>query len=103
MLVYISKSSIVRFRFTSVVYTLYLSSKIIEKALKIIGKIEYKIIIAIKEFSFIWLVSKEVNSKVIKEIATAKAKENFVIIAQKPNKTPEILLFIFSLICATSD
>ena len=52
------------------------------------GRIEYKTIIAIIEVWFIFDVSKFVNSKVINEIATAKDKESFVIIAQKPNKTP---------------
>ncbi len=42
-------------------------------------------------FSF----SKFVNSKVIKDIATASANDNFVIIAQKPNKTPVKSSFCF--------
>ncbi len=82
--------------------SLYFDKKIIDINFNIIGTIEYKIIIAIVELSFMFVVSKEVNSKVINEIATANANENFVIIAQKPNNIPEMSLFIFLLSCATS-
>ena len=51
--------------------------------------------IAIKELSFTFFVSKDVSSNVINEIATANASENFVIIAQKPNKIPEMSLLFF--------
>ena len=82
--------------------SLYFDKKIIDINFNIIGTIEYKIIIAIVELSFMFVVSKEVNSKVINEIATANASENFVIIAQKPNKIPEMSLLFFLLCCATS-
>lgn len=57
----------------------------------------------IEELSFIFQVSKDVNASVINEIARAKARDNFVIIAQNPNKTPEISLSFFLLSYATSD
>ena len=83
--------------------SLYFDKKIIDINFNIIGTIEYKMIIAIVELSFMFVVSKEVNSKVINEIATANANENFVIIAQKANKIPEISLFIFfTLLCNIS-
>ncbi len=39
--------------------------------------------------------SKPVNSKVINDIARANASDNFVIIAQKPNKTEVKSSFCF--------
>lgn len=65
----------------------YLFKKNIAKILKTIGRVEYKNIIAKIEYSFMFCLSKPVNSKVINDIARAKARDSFVIIAQKPNKT----------------
>ena len=56
----------------------------------------------IKERMNLDLKSKT-KDDVINEIATASAKENFVIIAQNPNKIPDMSLFLFTLSCATSD